>query len=109
MSFRFVQPARFSVLSTRYVKCSVSVTQSGSQIDPTTGTVAFAFVGDDITPGLSDWVSGSWETTSDEYLGRCLVGPDGTTTLSVGSYDVWIRYIKAPETVAEKIGYLTIN
>lgn len=109
MAFRFGQPASFSTLSTRYIKCAVSATQDGSSIDPTIGTVEFAFVGDDVTPGPSDWVIGSWETTSNEYLGRCLVGPEGDTTLVAGSYDVWIRYTKAPETVAEKIGYLVIN
>jgi len=108
MSFRFVEPASFSVLSTRYIKCYASVVQNGSQIDPTSGTIEFAFVGDDVIPGLSDWVSGSWETTSDEYLGRCLVGPTGTTALAVGSYDVWVRYTKSPEIVVEKIGYLVI-
>jgi hypothetical protein len=108
MPFRFVQPPRFSTLSTRYVKCYISVTQSGVQIDPTTGTVEFAFVADGVTPGSSDWKTGSWETTSDEYLGRCLVGPTGTVTLTAATYDVWVRYTKTPEVIAEMIGHLAI-
>jgi hypothetical protein len=108
MPFRFVQPPRFSVLSTRYVKCWISVSQSGSQIDPTSGTVEFAFMATNATPGESDWKTGTWESTPFEYLGRCLVGPDGTVALSAGSYDVWVRYTKAPETVVEEIGSLTI-
>jgi hypothetical protein len=109
MPFRFVQPPRFSTLSTRFVKCVVSATQAGVQIDPTTGTVEFAFMGDGSDPGASDWKAGSWETTSDEYLGRCLVGPTGTVALTAGSYEVWCRYTKAPEIVVEKIGHLAIT
>ena len=108
MPFRFVQPPRFSTLSTRYVKCYVNVTQSGAVIDPTTGSIEFAFVGDGALPATGDWKVGSWETTFNEYLGRCLVGPTGTVTLTAGSYDVWLRYIKAPETFVERIGHLVI-
>lgn len=108
MPFKFVAPPRFSALSTRYVKCWISVTQSGSQIDPTTGTVEFAFKQGNATPGASDWKTGSWETTPFEYMGRCLVGPNGTVALTAGSYDVWVRYTKAPETIIEEIGSLTI-
>lgn len=108
MSFTFGQPPTFSNLSTRYVKCVVSTQENGIQSDPTTGTIEFAFVEDDIEPISGDWVSGSWETTSDEYLGRCLVGPGGSITLAAGSYDVWVRFTKTPEVVSEKIGYLVI-
>jgi hypothetical protein len=108
MPFKFVAPPNFSTLSTRFVKCWVSVTQSGVQIDPTTGTVEFAFVADDVTPGASDWKAGTWESTGFEYLGRCLVGPSGVVTLTAGSYEVWVCYTKAPESIVEKIGHLVI-
>lgn len=108
MPFKFVAPPKFSTLSTRFVKCWVSVTQSGAQIDPTTGTVEFAFVTDGTTPGSSDWKAGSWESTGFEYLARCLVGPSGVISLTAGTYDVWIRYTKAPESIVESIGHLYI-
>lgn len=104
----FQSPPTFSALSTRYVKCVVSTTENGVKSDPTTGTVDFAFVLDGIEPTVLDWKVGSWETATDEYLGRCLVGPSGTVTLSAGSYDVWVRFTKSPETVIEKVGYLVI-
>jgi len=108
MAFKFVQPPRFSILSTRYVKCWISVTQSGAQIDPTSGTVEFAFMASNVTPGVGNWVDGSWESTPYEYIGRCLVGPNGDIQLAAGSYDVWVRYTKAPETIVEEIGSLTL-
>ncbi len=108
MAFKFVQPPSFSVLSTRFIKCWISVTQSGVQIDPTTGTVEFAFKADNTTPQEIDWQDGSWESTSYEYLGRCLVGPSGTIALSAGEYDVWVRYTRSPEIVIENVGNLVI-
>lgn len=104
----FSQPPAFSTLSTRYIKCVVSTQENGVASNPTSGTIEFAFMADGTDPGALNWKSGSWETAGDEYLGRCLIGPSGTVTLSAGSYDVWIRYIKAPETIIEKVGYLVI-
>lgn len=108
MSFVFTQPLTFSSLSTRYVKCVVSTQENGVQSDPTTGTIEFAFVADDIEPVSANWQSASWEITSDEYLGRCLVGPSGAVTLTAGAYDVWVRFTKAPEIIIEKIGHLVV-
>lgn len=108
MTFRFVEPPSFSTLSTRYVKCRASVTQNDIAIDPTSGTIEFAFMADNMIPEEADWLDGSWETTSAEYLGRCLVGPDGIVSLTADEYDVWIRYTKSPETLIENIGNLVI-
>jgi len=108
MPFKFVAPPKFSTLSTRYVKCWVSVTEYGVQVDPTSGTVEFAFVAEGAVPGSSDWKAGSWESTGFEYLARCLVGPSGVISLPANTYDVWVRYTKSPEEVIEAIGNLFI-
>jgi hypothetical protein len=107
MSF-LIQAPSFSTLSTRYIKCSVSTRENGLLADPTTGTIDFAFLNDAIEPASWDWKAGTWETTSEEYLGRCLVGPSGSITLAAGSYDVWVRFTKTPEVIIEKVGYLVI-
>jgi hypothetical protein len=108
MNLAYSEPPSFSTLSTRFVKCTVSAQENGLLIDPTTGTIEFAFMADSVEPASLNWKTGSWEIGLGEYLGRCLVGPSGTITLAASSYDVWVRYTKAPETIIEKIGYLVI-
>ena len=79
--------------------------------DPTSGTVHFAFVSeaeDNASPASSAWVPGSWDTGTNDYWAKCLVGPDGAAELAVGSYDVWIKVTKSLETVVDKIGVLSI-
>lgn len=110
-AFDFKQAVRISVLSTTYVMCRVSATENGAAINPTSGTAHFAFIPesqDNASPAASAWVAGSWETGTDEYWARCLVGPSGTTTLAAGSYDVWVKVTKAPETVVSRVGTLSI-
>lgn len=105
-------PVSISVLSTAYVKCQISATEGGTTVDPTSGTVEFAFISEALgtSPVSGDWKAGSWETGSDGgYWGRCLVGPSGTVTLAAGSYDVWTRITKAPETVVKRVGILVIT
>jgi len=105
-------PVAISVLSTTYVKCQISATEGGTTVNPTTGTVEFAFIPESLStaPSGGDWAEGSWETgTAGAYWGRCLVGPDGDATLAVGSYDVWTRVTKAPETVVKRVGTLVIT
>lgn len=104
----FSATPRISALSTRYIRCAVSATDNGELIDPTDESVDFAFVDAGDTPVTADWVSGSWETTSEEYLARCLVGDGGAIELAAGTYDVWVRVILLPETIAEPVGELTI-
>lgn len=111
MGINFKQAVRLSVLSTTYVLCRVSATEGGVASDPTSGTVSFAFVSEDSdneSPASSAWVSGSWETGTDGYWAKCLVGPEGAAELAVGSYDVWIKVAKSPETVIDRIGALSI-
>lgn len=111
MSVKFQQAIRISVLSTTYVLCRVSATENGVASNPTTGTVQFAFVPesqDNASPASSAWVAGSWETGADGYWARCLVGPSGVATLTTGNYDVWVQVTKAPETVIDRVGVLSI-
>ncbi len=105
-------PVAISVLSTAFIKCQISATEGGVNVNPTSGTVEFAFVpeSDESAPGAGVWTDGSWESGSDgAYWGRCLVGPSGDANLSVGSYDVWTRITKAPETIVKRVGILVIT
>lgn len=106
--FKFQATPTISELSTRYMRCAVSATDSGVPIDPTAGTVEFAFMTGTAQPGDLDWKVGSWETTSSDYFGRCLIGPEGTVALPAGTYTVWIKLVLAPETVVESVGDLNI-
>lgn len=111
MALNFKQAVRISALSTTYVLCRVSATEGGVASDPTSGTVHFAFVPEDQdneAPASSAWVAGSWETGTDGYWAKCLVGPDGAAELAVGSYDVWVKVTKVPETVIDRVGALSI-
>jgi hypothetical protein len=112
MAIEFKQAVRLSALSTEGVLCRVSAKENGVASNPTTGTVHFAFIPESLnnaTPAASAWVAGSWETGTDGYWAKCLVGPDGAATLAVGGYDVWAKVTKSPETVISRIGVLTID
>lgn len=107
--FEFKEVPRISVLSTTYVRCTVSATEAGVPANPTDGTVSFAFLPDDAVPVSGDWKAGSWAAPGNgEYWGRCLVGPAGTVTLAAGTYDVWIRLTRGLENVIDQVGKLTI-
>lgn len=108
--FVYSNAPRISALSTRYVRCTVSATDQGTLVDPTSGTVFFAFLpneGDEY-PVSGDWKVGAWETAGDQYYARCLVGPDGAAPLDADDYHVWIKVVLSPETVVERVGGLTI-
>lgn len=104
----FSATPRISVLSTRFARIAVAATDQGVPVDPTASAIQFAFMQGGDQPDVGDWATGSWETAGDEYLARCLVGPDGAATLDVGSYAVWIKLVLAPETLVESVGDLTI-
>lgn len=81
--------------------------------DPTTDSVAFAFVanGDDID--LATFYPGVWgtdaSTTPDTYQATILVGPGGTVTLIEGNYNVLIKITDSPEVPVIPIpGLLTV-
>jgi hypothetical protein len=89
--------------STIYVQVPVYNTEG---IDPTSDKVEFAFIGPfGTTPQAGDapptpetvWTQGTWDAGT-PYTCRLLVGPDaGQITLTVGSYQVWVRITDAPE------------
>lgn len=91
-----------STLSTEYVVNDVET----SVADPTGFTVEYAFPAVDTAPSV--WVSGGWETVTDPFKIRCLVGPSGVIALGAGTYDVWIRITGAPETVVRNTGELKV-
>jgi len=99
---------KISVLSTQYIRVSVSATDQGLSVDPTSSSVSFAFLASGEIPEDDDWKSGDWETANNEYLARCLVGPDGSATLVAGTYKVWLKIVLAPETIIESVGDLYI-
>jgi len=106
--FIYSNAPRISALSTRYVRCTVSATDQGTLVNPTSGTVHFAFLPDDSDPVSGDWKVGTWETAGDQYYARCLVGPAGAAPLAADDYHVWIKVVLSPETVVERVGGLTI-
>lgn len=100
--------ATLSVLSTEYVKYEVTAAVLGIPYQPTSDVVQFAFPATGANP--STWFTGSWEIVGAHYLARILVGPSGgATSLTVGSYDVYIKITDSPETVVRKVGTLTIT
>jgi len=109
--FEFAEIPKISVLSTTFVRCTVSTTEFGIPSDPTTGTVSFAFLpGDeDVNPESGDWHAGTWETAGGVYYGRCFIGPDGgVVELPADTYDVWVRVATGVETIIERVGKLKI-
>lgn len=97
-----------SVLSKEYVRVKVSASEAGAAVDPTTDTVVMAFPVHGVAPVTGDWKAASWETAGSAFYARCLVGPSGTVTLAVGSYDVWVKVTDSPEVPAIKAGQLKI-
>ena len=103
-----------SHLSTQYVLIPVSATKNGSSYNPTSDTVQFAFAPTPTyVPQNSDWVSGSWITNSSNilypYSAQCLVGPGGTTSLGLGTYQIYIKISDSPETPVLVAGQLVVT
>lgn len=99
-----------SVLSTQYVMVPVDTTANGAPYNPTADVVQMAFMltPPGSNPGVSDWKTASWVTTSSgNYTVRCLVGPAGTA-LAVGNYNVWIKITDNPEVPVQNVGILSI-
>jgi hypothetical protein len=79
-------------------------------VNPTTYTVSFAFL-TSITaePASGQFVAASWDTDAiGGYVAQCLVGPTGTTTLTVGAYFVWVKVATGTETVIQPVGELKV-
>lgn len=100
-----------SSLSTEYIRVKVVAYESGSQVDPTSKAVTFAFTADSTTePSGGDWKTGEWETdpAGPVYYARILVGPTGET-LTDGKYHVWVKIAGSPEIPVRRVGVLTIT
>lgn len=102
-----------SVLSLDYVRVPVSAVSAGLPINPTSDQVQMAFPVHGLDPVAGDWKTAIWETdatvTPNVYYARCLVGPGGTVTLSVGTYDVWCKVTDNPEVPARNSGELQVT
>lgn len=108
-SYNFKEVPRISVLSTTFVKCTVSATESGVAANPTSGQIYFAFTDNTSPPASGDWVAGTWESADDVYWALCLIGPDdGAIVLPAGEYDVYVRLTKGLETVVNQVGILAV-
>lgn len=103
-------PLNQSVLSTAYVQTSVQASVGGTPYDPTSDSVAFAFVPPGTRPVSDDWQAGSWDTNpAGTPLAQCLVGPADGVELARGLYGVWLRITDNPEVPIAPVGTLQIN
>lgn len=93
--------------STEYV--TVTVTTQPAGVDLTGTPSRFAFLPDTrrSNPTAADWLTGEWD---DADTARILVGPAGETSLTRGSWHVWIE-IDPPndELVVRRAGTLTVT
>ena len=102
-----------SAVSRQYVQAAVTGTVQGSPYNPTADPVKFAFIVGPDNPTSGQWVSGSWDGTTarpdGSYRAQCLIGPGGTTTLTAGTYTMWIQITDNPEIPVINVGLLTIT
>lgn len=103
-----------SHLSTEYVLIPLQVTKSGSPYNPTSDAVQFAFMPNAVQqPTVSDWVNGSWETVTTNFIypynAKCLIGPTGSTALTQGDYVIFLKITDSPEIPVLTPGQLTIS
>lgn len=101
-----------SVLSLEYVRVPVQATKLGVLVDISGDTVQMAFPAAEVDPAAPDWKAATWEAdptvTPNVYYARCLVGPGGTVTLSLGTFDVWVKVTDNPEIPARRAGQLRV-
>jgi hypothetical protein len=63
-----------------------------------TEPVEIAFTTPGVEPGPADWKTASWAEAKDKgAVAQILVGPGGTVTLTDGTYQVWVRTVRADE------------
>lgn len=103
---------QMSSASLQYLTVPMNVTKDGAPYNPTGDNVQFAFLLNIAgTPQSSDWVSGSWDSYPNynyPYVAKCLIGPGGTTQLSVGLYVIWVKITDSPEIPVLIAGQLKI-
>ena len=89
-----------SVWSTQWVRVGV---QAAS--DPTMLPVSMGFFPEGAEPVETGFVAAQWEGSQiilgniSYWVARCLVGPDGVTSLALGDYVEWLKIDAPPETV----------
>jgi hypothetical protein len=103
-----------SSLSTEYILVPVQATKNGASYNPTGDVVQFAFMPTPTQlPGVSDWVAGSWDTSSVNtlypYTAKCLVGPSGAETLGTGTYVIYLKITDNPEIPVLVGGQLQVS
>jgi hypothetical protein len=103
-----------SRLSTEYILIPVAATNAGKPYNPGADTVQFAFMPNAVQqPSSGDWVSGSWETVSTNFIypynAKCLVGPAGNTVLTTGQYVVYLKITDSPEIPVTVCGQLVVS
>jgi hypothetical protein len=101
-----------SSLSTQYILVPVRAQSMGLPFNPTGLTVQMAFIDGWTPPGSGDWQTASWAATTTvngAYLAQCLVGPDGTITLAIGTYQTWVKVTSSPEIPVISTGSVTIT
>lgn len=104
----------FSHLSTEYVVIPVRVSKAGVPYNPTSDAVQFAFMPTSVQqPQVSDWVSGNWDSVPTNiiypYNAKCLVGPSGSTVLTLGTYVVYMKITDNPAVPVRVAGQLGIS
>ncbi len=98
--------ASYSILTEEYVYVPVT-----AETDPTDYTVEFAYVAEGTRPAEGDWAAGGW-------FGTARTTPTGlvaearhllvASTLTVGTWDVWVRLDGAPESAVKKSGPISV-
>lgn len=99
---------RQSSLSLEYVKVEVLAWKGGKAADPTHDDVEMAFPLSGIPPAAGDWKAASWDSGNGHYWAQCLVGPGGTVTLPIDTYDVWVKVVDDPELPIKRSGFLDV-
>lgn len=96
-------------LSREFIRVPIEAFEGGGLVDPTNGTVQFAFKASGVEPTEPDWQDGQWEQANRTYFARVLVGAGGGVPVAEGTHDIWVRIANTPEEVARKVGQLVIT
>jgi hypothetical protein len=104
------KPAEYDATSLEYIKCRVEKRINGVVVSPTGDVVAMAFTLSKTGAGAT-FKTADWETTSEGYFVRCLIGPGGgETTLTAGKqYYVWVKITDSPEVPVKPGGMLNVT
>jgi hypothetical protein len=108
------QRVKLSHLSTNYVSVPVAVTREGISYDPTSDLAVIAFLPQTTqVPQESDWQTAIWVSNPSNVLypqsAQCLVGPEGTITLGIGTYCIWLQVTASPEVPVLYCGTVQIT